>query len=71
MNGRFIKSPFYRDEVRGKMHAYLNLQFVSTHVTEGELKMEKPIAFRKGDLVLVCDPSNPKLRVVGAFTPTW
>ncbi len=71
MNGTFMKSPFYRDEVRGKMHAYLNLQFVSTNVNEGELKMEKPIAFRKGDLVLVCDPSNPKLRVVGVFTPTW
>lgn len=71
MNGRFMKSQFYRDEIRGKMHAYSNLQFVSAVVSEGELKTEKPIASRKGELILVCDPSNPKLRVVGVFTPTW
>ncbi len=71
MNGQFAKSRFYRDEIRGKLHAYSNLQFVSAVVSEGELKTEKPIASRKGELILVCDPSNPKLRVVGVFTPTW
>ncbi|MEM4272386.1 MAG: hypothetical protein QXH30_02255 [Candidatus Bilamarchaeaceae archaeon] len=71
LNGRFEKSPFYRDEIRGKMHAYSNFQFVGAAVSEGELKTEKPFASRKGEAILVCDPSNPRLRVAGIFTPTW
>jgi selenocysteine-specific translation elongation factor len=71
INGRFIKSPFYKDELKGKIHAYTNLQFVEGHLNENDLTLSQPIAYEKGELILVVDASNQKLRIAGAFQSKW
>lgn len=71
INGRFIPSPFYKDELRGKIHAYANMQFVEGHLSDNDLTLSQPISYEKGELILVVDASNQKLRIAGAFQSKW
>jgi len=71
VNGRFVKSRFYKDEIRGKMHAYSGFQLTECNVMDSELKLDKPHAFEKGDRLLVIDASNQKLRIAGFFESKW
>ncbi|MFA5412678.1 MAG: hypothetical protein WC350_05020 [Candidatus Micrarchaeia archaeon] len=65
--GRFEKSPFFKDDLNRKVHACLNFQFLECRVSDAELKCDTPLSFRSHDRIIVLDPSNQKLRVVGAF----
>lgn len=71
INGRFIKSPFYKDELRGKIHAYSNMQFIEGHLNESDITLNQPMAYEKGEFILIVDASNQKLRIVGAFQSKW
>ena len=71
INGRFIRSPFFKDELKGKIHAYSNMQYVEGHLSENDLTLSQPIAYEKGELILVVDASNQKLRIAGAFQSKW
>jgi selenocysteine-specific translation elongation factor len=71
VNGRFAKTPFFRDELKGKIHAYSNMQFVEGHMTDNDLTLGAPIAYEKGDIMLVVDASNQKLRIAGPFQSKW
>ncbi|MFH0737496.1 MAG: hypothetical protein V1827_02270 [Candidatus Micrarchaeota archaeon] len=71
INGRFIRSPFFKDELKGKIHAFTNMQFVEGHLNESDLNLSQPIAYEKGELILVVDASNQKLRIAGAFQSKW
>jgi len=71
VNGRFSKTPFFRDELKGKIHAYSNMQFVEGHMTDNDLTLGTPIAYEKGEIMLVVDASNQKLRIAGPFQSKW
>ncbi|MFH0884987.1 MAG: hypothetical protein V1861_04715 [Candidatus Micrarchaeota archaeon] len=71
VNGRFSKTPFFRDELKGKIHAYSNMQFVEGHMTDNDLTLGQPIAYEKGEIMLVVDASNQKLRIAGPFQSKW
>ena len=71
VNGRFSKSPFFKDELKGRIHAYTNMQFVEGTVTDNDLTLLQPLAFEKGEIIVVVDASNQKLRVVGTFQSKW
>jgi selenocysteine-specific translation elongation factor len=71
VNGRFAKTPFFRDELKGKIHAYANMQFVEGHMTDNDLTLGQPIAYEKGEIMLVVDASNQKLRIAGPFQSKW
>ncbi len=71
VNGRFSRTPFYKDELKGKIHAYSGLQFVEGHMSDNDLTLSHPIAYEKGDLMLIVDASNQKLRVAGPFQSKW
>lgn len=71
INGRFNKSPFFKDELKGKIHAYTNMQFVEGTVTDNDLTLSQPLAFEKGETILVVDASNQKLRIAGTFQSRW
>ncbi len=71
VNGRFSKTPFFKDELQGKIHAYTNMQFVEGHMTENDLTLSSPIAYEKGEKILVVDASNQKLRIAGPFQSKW
>ncbi|MDD5172195.1 MAG: hypothetical protein PHF60_04130 [Candidatus ainarchaeum sp.] len=71
VNGRFSKSPFFKDELKGRIHAYTNMQFVEGTVTDNDLTLLQPLAFEKGEIILVVDASNQKLRIVGTFQSKW
>jgi selenocysteine-specific translation elongation factor len=71
INGRFMKSPFYKDELKGKIHAYTNLQYVEGVVNENDLTLSAPLAYEKGEGILVVDASNQKLRIAGVFRSKW
>ena len=71
INGRFLQSPFFKDELNHKVHLYHNFQYVEGVVTDMELRLDKPIAYAKGDRILVVDASNQKLRIAGVFTSAW
>jgi hypothetical protein len=71
INGRFMPSPFYKDELKGKIHAYTNMQFVEGHLSDNDLTLSGPISYEKGELILVVDASNQKLRIAGAFQSKW
>ncbi|MBI5228045.1 hypothetical protein HY988_05640 [Candidatus Micrarchaeota archaeon] len=71
VNGRFNKSPFFKDELKGKIYAYTNMQFVEGHMTDNDLNLSAPLAFEKGESILVIDASNQKLRVAGVFQSKW
>ena len=66
--GRFTKSPFYRQEVPGKIHAYSNFQFVEGSISGSGLSLEKPLAFRSSERILITDPGSPGLRICGIFS---
>lgn len=71
VNGRFSRSPFFKDELKGRIHAYTNMQFVEGTVTDNDLTLLEPLAFEKGEIILVVDASNQKLRIVGTFQSKW
>lgn len=71
INGRFVKSPFFKDELKGKIHVYSNMQYVEGHLTDNDLTLSAPLAFEKGELILVIDASNQKLRIAGVFQSKW
>lgn len=71
VNGRFSKTPFFKDELKGKIHAYSGMQFVEGHMTENDLTLSHPIAYEKGEIMLVVDASNQKLRIAGPFQSKW
>ncbi len=71
VNGRFTKSPFFKDELKGKIYAYSNMQFVEGSVTDNDLTLVEPLAFEKGETMLVVDASNQKLRIAGVFQSKW
>ncbi len=71
VNGKFTKSAFFKDELKGKIYAYLNMQYVEGHVTDNDLTLSSPLAFEKGDSILIIDASNQKLRVAGVFQSKW
>lgn len=71
VNGRFVKSPFFKDELKGKIRAYSNMQYVEGHVTENDITLSEPLAFEKGESILIIDASNQKLRIAGTFQSKW
>ncbi|NYZ73566.1 hypothetical protein H0O00_00325 [Candidatus Micrarchaeota archaeon] len=71
VNGRFNRSPFFKDELKGRIHAYTNMQFVEGMVTDNDLTLSQPLAFEKGEIILVVDASNQKLRIAGTFQSKW
>jgi len=71
VNGKFNRSPFFKDELKGKIHAYTNMQYVEGHITDNDLTLSKPIAFEKGEQIVVVDASNQKLRIAGVFQSKW
>jgi selenocysteine-specific translation elongation factor len=71
INGKFNKSPFYKDEIKGKIHAYSNMQFVEGTLNESDITLSHPLAYEKGELILIVDASNQKLRIIGAFQSKW
>jgi selenocysteine-specific translation elongation factor len=71
INGRFMKSPFFKDELKGRIHAYSNLQYVEGMVNENDLTLSAPLAYEKGESILVVDASNQKLRIAGVFRSKW
>jgi hypothetical protein len=71
INGRFMKSPFYKDELKGRIHAYSNMQYVEGVVNENDLTLSAPFAYEKGESILVVDASNQKLRIAGVFRSKW
>lgn len=71
INGKFIKSPFYKDELKGKIHAYADMQFVEGHLNESDITLNQPLAYEKGGRILIVDASNQKLRIMGAFQSRW
>ncbi len=71
VNGRFLKTPFFKDELKGKIHAYVNMQFVEGHINENDLTLSQPLSYEKGEIILVIDASNQKLRVAGPFQSKW
>jgi selenocysteine-specific translation elongation factor len=71
VNGKFVKSPFFKDELKGRIHAYTNMQYVEGAVTDNDLTLLAPLAFEKGESILVVDASNQKLRIAGVFKSKW
>ncbi len=71
VNGRFMKNPFFKDELKGKIHAYANMQYVEGNVSDNDLNLAQPLAFEKGESILVIDASNQKLRIAGVFQSKW
>ncbi len=71
VNGKFNKSPFYKDEIKGRVHAYTNMQFVEGTVTDNDITLSAPLAFEKGESILIVDASNQKLRIAGVFQSKW
>lgn len=71
IRGRFMQSPFFKDDLDRKIQIYHNYQFVEGKVSDNELVLDKPIAYQKGDRLLVVDQSNQKLRIAGVFTSVW
>lgn len=71
INGNFVKSPFFKDELKGRIHAYSNLQYVEGVVNENDLTLSAPMAYEKGESIIVVDASNQKLRIAGVFRSKW
>lgn len=71
INGRFSKSPFFKDEIKGKIYAYSNMQFIEGSLNENDLTLLEPLAFEKGESIVVVDASNQKLRIAGVFQSKW
>ncbi|MDD5339632.1 MAG: hypothetical protein PHV13_00100 [Candidatus ainarchaeum sp.] len=71
VNGRFAKSPFFRDELKGKIHAYANMQYVEGTLNDSDITLSQPMAFEKGEQIVIVDASNQKLRIAGIFQSKW
>jgi selenocysteine-specific translation elongation factor len=71
VNGKFARSPFFRDELKGKIHAYTNMQFVEGVLNDSDLTLSQPLAFEKGEQIVIVDASNQKLRIAGVFQSKW
>lgn len=71
VNGRFAKSPFFRDELKGKIHAYTNMQYVEGTLNDSDITLSQPLAFEKGEQIVIVDASNQKLRIAGIFQSKW
>lgn len=67
--GNFKQSPFYKDSLNRKLHFCYGFQFVEGTVLDNSINLDREIAIRKRDPIMVLDPSNQKLRIVGSFTP--
>ncbi|MEM4359437.1 MAG: EF-Tu/IF-2/RF-3 family GTPase [Candidatus Bilamarchaeaceae archaeon] len=67
--GRFNKNPFYKDDLNRKLSFFYSFQSAEGTVLENSISLDKEIAYRKRDPLLVVDASNQKLRIVGSFTP--
>jgi len=68
--GRFQKSPFFVADTNRKLHFCYGFNSVEGYVLENSISLDKEIPYRKRDPLLVLDPSNQKLRIVGSFIPT-
>ncbi|MBI5046511.1 hypothetical protein HZC07_02145 [Candidatus Micrarchaeota archaeon] len=44
VNGKFNKSPFFKDELKGKIYAYSNMQFIEGHLSDNDLTLSTPLA---------------------------
>ena len=71
VNGRFIKSPFYKDELNPRIHAYSNMQYIEGHISDSDLTFKEQFVFNKGESILILDSSNQKLRIAGVFQSKW
>lgn len=71
VNGHFKRSPFFKDELKGRIHAYTNLQYVEGMVTDNDITLSAPLAYEKGEQILIIDASNQKLRIAGVFASKW
>lgn len=71
INGRFVKNPFYKDELNPRIHAYSNMQYVEGHMSDSDLTFKEQFAFTKGESILILDSSNQKLRIAGVFQSKW
>ncbi len=68
--GRFQKSPFFAADTNRKLHFCYGFNSVEGYVLENSISLDKEIPYRKRDPLLILDPSNQKLRIVGSFIPT-
>ncbi|MFH2106993.1 MAG: hypothetical protein ABII22_07070 [Candidatus Micrarchaeota archaeon] len=71
VKGRFSQSPFYKDELNPRVHVYANMQYLEGQITENDITLNKPMAFKKGQSILIIDASNQKLRIAGVFQSKW
>ena len=67
--GNFRQSPFYKDDISRKLSFCYGLNTVEGRVLDNSISLDKELPVRKRDPLLVLDPSNQKLRIVGSFTP--
>ena len=67
--GNFRQSPFYKDDISRKLSFCYGMSTVEGRVLDNSISLDKELTVRKRDPVLVMDPSNQKLRIVGSFTP--
>lgn len=67
--GRFQQSPFFKDDIARKLHFCYGFNSVEGNVMENSIALDREMSYRKRDPLLVLDPSNQKLRIVGSFTP--
>lgn len=67
--GRFQQSQFYKDDISRKLHFCYAFRSVEGNVSENSVALDSEMSYRKRDPLLVLDPSNQKLRIVGSFTP--
>jgi hypothetical protein len=47
------------------------MQYLEGTVTDNDLTLSQPLAFEKGESILVVDASNQKLRIAGVFQSKW
>lgn len=65
--GTFSRSPFYQGELPRKIHAYSSLQFVEGTLSPSGLELERELAYRGNERILIIDPGSKKLRLCGLF----
>lgn len=67
--GNFRQSQFYKDDITRKLSFCYGMNTVEGRVLDNSISLDKELTVRKRDPLLVMDPSNQKLRIVGSFTP--
>lgn len=67
INIDFVKNGFYKSEIKPEAvyHACVGLQIVPAKIDQSKLKTEKPLAFEKGETVLLLDLNSDSIRIVG------